>query len=111
MELAPTKVAAVAGANARHLRPTVARSEVPVVAAIGAIIVAADTTYATATTLGLISVAAAVGALHPLVTIGLARIRLQEQLASPQWIGIASTLAGVTAISTALPVAAIPSLR
>jgi drug/metabolite transporter (DMT)-like permease len=94
-------VAAVAVASAGRSRMAVARSDVPVVAVIGVLIVIADTTYAMATTLGLISIAAAVGALHPLVTIGLARIRLHELLNRPQWIGIATTLAGVTAISVA----------
>jgi drug/metabolite transporter (DMT)-like permease len=94
-------VAAVAAASAGRARMAVARSDVPVVVVIGVLIVAADATYATAATLGLISIAAAVGALHPLVTIGLARIRLHELLSYPQWIGIGTTLAGVAAISVA----------
>lgn len=76
--------AAVAAATGGCSQVAVARPDVPVVAVIGILIVAADATYATATTLGLISIAAAVGALYPLVTIGLARIRLHELLSRPQ---------------------------
>lgn len=94
-------VATVAAASAGRSRVAVARADIPVVAVIGLLIVAADAAYALATTHGLISIAAAVGALHPLVTIGLARIRLHELLNRPQWIGIATTLAGVMAISVA----------
>jgi drug/metabolite transporter (DMT)-like permease len=93
--------AAVAAASAGRSRMAVARSDVPVVAVIGVLIVAADATYAAATTLGLISIAATVSALHPLVTIGLARVRLHELLSYQQWIGITTTLAGVAAISVA----------
>lgn len=92
-------VASIVVVTSGHSRLSVPRGELPGIAVIGILIVAADSSYAMASTLGLVSIAAAVGALHPLVTIGLARVPLQEPLGRPQWIGIVTALVGVAAIS------------
>jgi drug/metabolite transporter (DMT)-like permease len=83
------------------LRPplTVRRTELPVIAVIGALIVAADSMYATASTLGLLGIVAVLGSLHTVVTIALARIVLKERLYLLQRVGVAVTLAAVVAIS------------
>jgi drug/metabolite transporter (DMT)-like permease len=82
----------------RH-RITARRTDLPVLALIGVLIVAADALYATATTLGLVGIVAILGSLHTVVTIGLARFVLREELEGVQRIGIILTLAGVVAIS------------
>ncbi|MQA17468.1 MAG: EamA family transporter, partial [Pseudonocardiaceae bacterium] len=74
-------------------------TDVPVLAAIGVLIVGADTMYATATTLASLAVVAVLSALHPVVTMGLARIYLREQITRPQLVGIATCLSGVLAIA------------
>jgi drug/metabolite transporter (DMT)-like permease len=74
-------------------------SELPVLAFIGGLIVAADAMYAVASTEGLRSVVAVLSSLYPVVTIWLARVYLQERIAGPQRIGIATALAGAVAIS------------
>lgn len=82
-------------------RVKVPKSTLPVIALIGVLIVTADSLYATASTLGLASIAAVLGSLHTIVTIALARIVLNEQLERTQQIGIATSLLGVLAISAA----------
>ncbi|MBB5081659.1 EamA family transporter [Nonomuraea endophytica] len=82
----------------RH-RVRVPKADLPVLAAIGALVIVADFLYTTASTLGLVSVAAVLASLHTIVTIALARIVLKERLERPQQIGIAISLIGVLAIS------------
>lgn len=82
----------------RH-RVAAPKTGLPAIAAIGSLIVAADSLYATASTLGLASIAAVLGSLHTIVTIALARIFLDEQLHRIQQIGITTSLIGVLAIS------------
>ncbi|MFG1944857.1 EamA family transporter [Nonomuraea sp. NPDC048826] len=84
----------------RH-RVTVRRSDLPVLAAIGVLIVAADAQYAFASILGQVGVAAVLASLHTVVTITLARIVLKERLQRRQQIGIGIVLLGVLAISVA----------
>lgn len=95
-----TAVTALSGATALT-RPRLATrlTDVPVLAAIGVLIVGADTMYATATTLASLAVVAVLSALHPVVTMGLARIYLREQITRPQLVGIATCLSGVLAIA------------
>lgn len=57
--------------------------------------------YATATTLGLVGVAAVLGSIHTIVTVGLAATFLKERLEPLQQVGIATCLCGVIAISAA----------
>jgi drug/metabolite transporter (DMT)-like permease len=79
------------------VRPT----QLPVVAGIGVLIIAADSMYATATTHGLLSVVAVLSTLYPVVTLALARLYLEERIASYQAAGIAACLSGAVAISAA----------
>jgi drug/metabolite transporter (DMT)-like permease len=84
----------------RGHRPAVRRADLPTIALIGVLIVAADSLYALATTRGLVGVVAVVGSLHTVVTMALARILLNERLARIQQIGIAASLCGVLALAT-----------
>ncbi|WP_283136436.1 DMT family transporter [Rhizohabitans arisaemae] len=84
----------------RH-RVTVPRNSLPTIALIGVLIIAADFLYTTASTLGLVSIAAVLGSLHSIVTIVLARIVLNERLERAQQVGIAASVIGVLAISAA----------
>jgi drug/metabolite transporter (DMT)-like permease len=79
----------------------VPRREVPVLILIGALIIAADALYATATTEGLLSVVAVLSSLYPVVTIALARFYLQERLDRPQQVGAAASISGAVLISAA----------
>jgi drug/metabolite transporter (DMT)-like permease len=83
----------------RHVRFGIRKSDLPVIALIGVLIVAADAMYATATTLGLLGIVAVLGSLHTVVTMGLARIYLKEHLERAQRIGVAAVLLGVLAIA------------
>jgi drug/metabolite transporter (DMT)-like permease len=73
--------------------------DLPVLALIGLLIVAADSMYAAASTEGLLSVVAVLSSLYPVVTIALARFVLGERLTGPQQVGVAAVLSGVVAIS------------
>ncbi|MGH2955421.1 MAG: EamA family transporter [Solirubrobacterales bacterium] len=75
------------------------RSDVPVIALIGVVVIAGDSMYATASTHGLLSVVAVLSTLYPIVTIALARAFLAERIERRQWIGITMCLSGVVAIS------------
>lgn len=77
------------------------RGDLPLLLLIGVLIVAADAMYATATTLGLLSIVAVLGALHTVVTIGLAHVFLKERVARWQQFGIAACIIGVLIISGA----------
>jgi drug/metabolite transporter (DMT)-like permease len=79
--------------------PFPAGRELPVIAVIGLLIIAADAMYATASTEGVLGVVAALSTLYPIVTIALARVYLSERVEPQQRIGIALSLTGVVAIS------------
>jgi drug/metabolite transporter (DMT)-like permease len=81
------------------LRPVVARAAVPSIAVIGLIDTAANVAFATAATLGLLSVVAVLSSLYPVVTVGLAHIGQGERLAAGQWLGVALALTGVVLIT------------
>ncbi|MFI6817696.1 EamA family transporter [Nonomuraea sp. NPDC050328] len=85
----------------RRHRVAVRRSDLPALAAIGVLIVAADAQYAFASILGPVGVAAVLGSLHTVVTIALARIILKERLSRLQAIGVGVVLAGVLILSLA----------
>jgi drug/metabolite transporter (DMT)-like permease len=80
-------------------RLTVRRADVPVIVAIGVLVIAGDSMYATASTHGLLSVVAVLSTLYPVVTIALARAFLNESVERQQRAGIGMCLAGVVAIS------------
>jgi drug/metabolite transporter (DMT)-like permease len=85
------------------IRPQVGvgREDLPVLIAIGILIIAADSLYAIASTKGLLSVVAVLSSLYPLVTIALARVYLKERLRTQQKLGAAAALLGAVAISAA----------
>ena len=91
-------VIAVMGSRSRV---TMQRGDVPLLATIGVLIVASDGMYAIATTLGLLSVVAVVGALHTVVTVALARICLREHLVGIQRVGVIIAFSGVLIVSAA----------
>jgi drug/metabolite transporter (DMT)-like permease len=82
-------------------RPSLAvpRGQLPVLALIGILIIAADAMYAVASTEGLLSVVAVLSSLYPVVTIALARYYLQERLRGNQRVGAVAALCGAVAIS------------
>jgi drug/metabolite transporter (DMT)-like permease len=84
---------------ATRARLAVPRSELPVLALIGVLIIGADSMYAVASTEGLLSVVAVLSSLYPVVTILLARYYLQERLQRHQQVGAAASLCGAVAIS------------
>lgn len=88
-------------AVAAYLRPALSlhRRGLPVLVAIGALIVAADALYALASTLAVVGVVAVLSSLHPLVTMALARRFLKERLAPAQQVGVALCVVGAAAIS------------
>lgn len=92
-------IAIAAAAVLRRSRLSVRRTDLPMTISIGILIVAADSMYAIASTLGLLSIVAVLSALHPVVTIGIARTYLHEHIERIQLLGIAACLFGVLAIT------------
>lgn len=82
----------------RH-RVRVARHDLPAVVAVGALIVLADASYATATTSGLVSIVAILGSLHTIVTVALAAVVLRERIGRTRWVGIGTALTGAVTIA------------
>jgi drug/metabolite transporter (DMT)-like permease len=66
---------------------------------VGAGDLTANAMFATATTMGLLSVVAVLGSLYPAMTVILARIVLKEKVSRMQEAGVLAVLAGVVAIS------------
>jgi drug/metabolite transporter (DMT)-like permease len=97
-----TAVLVIAAATlATRSRPRVGRRDLPVLVGIGLLTTAGDAMYATATTLGFLSVVAVLAALHSVVTVGLARFFLAERVAGWQQAGIVGCLSGVTVLAVA----------
>lgn len=91
-------VFAIAFALTRPSTAAVRRSDLPVLALVGVLIVGADAMFALATTRGVLGVVAVLGSLYPVVTIALAHRFLGERLDRRQALGVATCLAGVVAI-------------
>jgi drug/metabolite transporter (DMT)-like permease len=68
------------------------------VVVVGALIVVADAAYAGATEVGPLGVVAVLGALHTVVTVGLAGAVLGERVGPVQAVGIAAALAGAAVV-------------
>jgi drug/metabolite transporter (DMT)-like permease len=66
----------------------------------GALDTVANVLYAVASTTGLISLAAVLASLYPVITILLARLVLHERLARSQGLGVVCALAGVACIAS-----------
>lgn len=86
-------------AGVRLRRPAVARTDLPVLAAIGAGDVAANACYAVASQTGLLSIVAVLASLYPAVTAVLAHQLLGERLSRMQTVGIVGALGGVALIA------------
>jgi drug/metabolite transporter (DMT)-like permease len=93
--------ALVIAVMASRSRPAVKRTDLPWLVGMGVLIIASDGMYAMATTLGLLSVVAVVGALHTVVTVALARVCLREQIAGIQRLGVVVSFCGVLIVSAA----------
>jgi drug/metabolite transporter (DMT)-like permease len=91
----------VAAALLTRSRPKLRKTDVAIVALTGALIIVADSLYATASTRGLLGVVAVLSSLYPLVTIALARAFLEERIGQRQQVGIAMCLGGVVTIAAA----------
>ena len=75
------------------------RTDLLPLAAIGGLDLLATGLYALATTEGLLSIVAVVGALYPIATVLLARVVLGERLRREQQAGVALAFAGVAAVA------------
>jgi drug/metabolite transporter (DMT)-like permease len=78
----------------------VRRGDWPTLVFVGLADLGANALFVAASTRGLVSVAAVLGSLYPVVTILLARAFLAERLRPIQNVGVALALAGVVAIAT-----------
>lgn len=83
------------------LRPSFALAgrELPVLLLIGVLDMTGNVLFAVATTESLLSVAAVLGQLYPVVTVLLARLVLGERISRPQGVGVVSVFAGVALIT------------
>jgi drug/metabolite transporter (DMT)-like permease len=71
----------------------------PSLVAVGILDTAANVLYAWSSTLGLISLAAVLASLFPVVTVVLARVVLRERMSAGQSTGVVCALAGVALIA------------
>jgi len=78
----------------------VGRRDWPTLVFVGLADLGANALFVAASTQGLVSVAAVLGSLYPVVTIVLARAFLAERLRAIQNVGVVLALAGVVAIAT-----------
>jgi uncharacterized membrane protein len=78
----------------------VARRDWPTLVFVGLADLSANALFVAASTQGLVSVAAVLGSLYPVVTILLARAILAERLRLVQNVGVVLAMAGVVAIAT-----------
>jgi len=78
----------------------IGRRDWPVLVFVGLADLGANALFVAASTQGLVSVAAVLGSLYPVVTILLARAILAERLKLIQNVGVVLALAGVVAIAT-----------
>jgi drug/metabolite transporter (DMT)-like permease len=83
------------------LRPSFALAErdLPVLLLIGVLDTAGNALFAVATTESLLSVAAVLGQLYPVVTVLLARFVLGERMSRGQGAGVVGAFAGVALIT------------
>jgi drug/metabolite transporter (DMT)-like permease len=80
-------------------RPAMAAAAAPGLALIGIIDTGANSAFALAAAEGLLSVVAVLASLYPVITVGLAHLRLGERLAPLQAAGVVAALAGVAMIT------------
>jgi drug/metabolite transporter (DMT)-like permease len=75
------------------------RADLPGLLAVGLLDTAGNALFALASTESLLSVAAVLAQVYPVVTVILARLILGERIARPQQVGFAGALVGVTLIT------------
>jgi drug/metabolite transporter (DMT)-like permease len=92
-----TVLAATAVAVRASVSPS--RSDLPALLAVGLLDTAGNALFALASTESLLSVAAVLAQVYPVVTVILARVVLGERIARPQQLGVAGALVGVTLIT------------
>jgi drug/metabolite transporter (DMT)-like permease len=80
-------------------RFAISTANLPALAAVGLLMVAADAMYAFASTLGMLSVVSVLAGLHPVVTVALGRVHLKERISATRYAGIAICLLGVLTIA------------
>lgn len=88
-------------ATALAVRPSMSLGErdLPALFAIGVLDTAGNALFALASTESLLSVAAVLAQVYPVVTVLLARLVLGERIARPQQVGVAAALVGVALIT------------
>ena len=89
-------VAALAAVRERPVPPS--RADLPALALVGVLDLAATGLYALANTEGLLSVVSVVGSLYPVATVLLAWIVLRERLRGGQLAGVVIAFCGVAAV-------------
>jgi drug/metabolite transporter (DMT)-like permease len=78
----------------------ISRRDLPTLVFVGLADLGANALFVTASTQGLVSIAATLGSLYPVVTIALARAVLGERLRAVQNAGVVLALAGVVVIAS-----------
>lgn len=73
--------------------------DLPVLGVVGIADASANALFGLATSVGLVSLAAVLGSLYPVVTVGWARLLLNERLSRLQLVGVALTAVGAAAIA------------
>ena len=92
-----TVIGAYLGARRPHLRLPL--HAMPVLILAGLLLVAANTTFTLASTMGHLSVVGILGSLYPAITVACAAVLLREGLQKVQWAAAAAILAGVVCLS------------
>jgi drug/metabolite transporter (DMT)-like permease len=79
----------------------VEREQLPALAGVGALDIAANTMFAFALTVGMASIVAVLGSLYPVATVALAAAILRERVTGSQRSGVVAALAGIGLVSLA----------
>ena len=90
-------IGAYLGARRPHLRLPL--HAMPVLILAGLLLVAANTTFTLASTMGHLSVVGILGSLYPAITVACAAVLLREGLQKMQWAASATILAGIVCLS------------
>ena len=77
------------------------REQLPGLAAVGALDIAANTMFTFALTVGMASIVAVLGSLYPVATVALAAVILRERVTGSQRSGVVAALAGISLVSLA----------
>ncbi len=77
------------------------REQLPGLAAVGALDIAANTMFAFALTVGMAAIVSVLGSLYPVATVALAAVILKERVTGSQRTGVAAALAGIGLVSLA----------